>query len=40
MAHQLQGLNMSAHASTKLKVRKSLLETLDTAIGLDRIPMW
>ncbi|MGX5219676.1 MULTISPECIES: crotonase/enoyl-CoA hydratase family protein [Pseudomonas] len=35
-AQQLKKINMTAHKNTKLKVRKALLETLDTAIELDR----
>ncbi|SCW98956.1 MULTISPECIES: crotonase/enoyl-CoA hydratase family protein [unclassified Pseudomonas] len=35
-ARQLKKINMSAHKNTKLKVRKALLETLDTAILLDQ----
>lgn len=35
-AQRLQKLNMKAHALTKLKVRKTFLETLDQAIALDR----
>lgn len=35
-ARQLQKINMKAHKNTKLKVRKALLETLDTAILLDQ----
>ena len=37
MARQLQTLNMRAHAATKRKVRKDLLDTLDTAIALDNV---
>jgi len=40
MAEQLKKLTMNAHASTKLKVRKSLLETLDWAIEQDKTPLW
>ena len=40
VAEQLKGLNMTAHANTKLKVRKALLETLDASIELDRQPLW
>jgi len=40
MAEQMKKLNMTAHANTKLKARKALLETLDTAIELDKTPMW
>lgn len=36
-AQQLKKLNMNAHRKTKLKVRKSLLETLDAAIEEDRL---
>ena len=35
-ARQLKKINMSAHKNTKLKVRKALLETLDSAILLDQ----
>ncbi|WP_214509748.1 crotonase/enoyl-CoA hydratase family protein [Pseudomonas brassicacearum] len=35
-AGQLKKINMSAHKNTKLKVRKALLETLDSAILLDQ----
>ncbi|MDU9023780.1 crotonase/enoyl-CoA hydratase family protein [Pseudomonas corrugata] len=35
-ARQLQKINMKAHKNTKLKVRKTLLEALDTAILLDQ----
>ncbi|UZE22191.1 crotonase/enoyl-CoA hydratase family protein [Pseudomonas sp. B21-056] len=35
-ARQLKKINMKAHKNTKLKVRKALLETLDTAILLDQ----
>ncbi|MDO7898367.1 crotonase/enoyl-CoA hydratase family protein [Pseudomonas citrulli] len=35
-ARQLKKLNMSAHKNTKLKVRKALLEALDSAILLDQ----
>ena len=36
MAQQLRQINLQAHAATKLKVRKQLLETLDRAIELDK----
>jgi enoyl-CoA hydratase len=36
MAQQLKTINLQAHAATKLKVRKQLLETLDQAIELDK----
>ena len=36
MAQQLKQINLQAHAATKLKVRKQLLETLDRAIELDK----
>lgn len=36
MAQQLKKINLKAHAKTKLKVRKALLETLDKAIELDK----
>ena len=35
-ARQLKKINMSAHKNTKLKVRKALLDTLDSAILLDQ----
>jgi len=35
-ARQLKKINMSAHKNTKLKVRKSLLDTLDNAIIMDQ----
>ncbi|RJG13434.1 crotonase/enoyl-CoA hydratase family protein [Pseudomonas cavernicola] len=35
-AQQLKKINMTAHKNTKLKVRKTLLETLDRAIELDQ----
>ncbi|UVE16217.1 crotonase/enoyl-CoA hydratase family protein [Pseudomonas sp. LS44] len=35
-AQQLKKINMIAHRNTKLKVRKALLEALDTSIELDR----
>jgi enoyl-CoA hydratase len=35
-ALQLQKLHMGAHKGTKLKVRQQLLDTLDTAIALDK----
>jgi enoyl-CoA hydratase len=35
-ARRLKTLNMNAHRNTKLKVRKALLDTLDTAIEQDR----
>lgn len=35
-ARQLKKINMNAHKHTKLKVRKALLETLDSAILLDQ----
>lgn len=37
VAEQLKTLNMSAHKNTKLKVRKELLDTLDSAIAVDRL---
>jgi enoyl-CoA hydratase/carnithine racemase len=40
MAEQMKKLNMTAHANTKLKVRKAFLETLDAAIELDKQPLW
>ncbi|WP_213876451.1 crotonase/enoyl-CoA hydratase family protein [Pseudomonas sp. dw_358] len=36
MAAQLKKINMTAHRNTKLKVRKELLQALDTAIQLDQ----
>lgn len=40
MATQMKQINMKAHSNTKLKVRKDLLEELDTAIELDKtIPL-
>jgi enoyl-CoA hydratase len=36
VALQLKGLNLTAHAKTKLKVRKNLLESLDAAILIDQ----
>lgn len=35
-ARQLKKINMSAHKNTKLKVRKALLDALDSAILLDQ----
>jgi enoyl-CoA hydratase len=35
-ARQLQKINMTAHKNTKLKVRKALLDALDSAILLDQ----
>jgi enoyl-CoA hydratase len=35
-ARQLKKINMTAHKNTKLKVRKALLEALDSAIMLDQ----
>lgn len=35
-AQQLKKINMTAHRTTKLKVRQALLETLDKAIELDK----
>ena len=37
MAQQLKTLNLKAHAKTKLKVRKALLDTLDQAIEQDKL---
>ena len=37
MAQQLKTINLKAHAKTKLKVRKALLDTLDQAIELDKV---
>jgi enoyl-CoA hydratase len=39
-ADRMKKLNMTAHAATKLKVRKALLETLDQAIEADKTPLW
>lgn len=36
MAQQLKKINLKAHAKTKLKARKALLETLDKSIELDK----
>jgi enoyl-CoA hydratase len=40
MAEQLTKINLSAHANTKVKARKELLDTLDAAIELDKTPIW
>ena len=40
MAEQLKKINLTAHANTKLKARKALLDTLDAAIELDKQPLW
>lgn len=37
MAVGLKGINMTAHAATKVKARSAFLETLDAAIELDKI---
>jgi enoyl-CoA hydratase len=37
MAEQMKRLNMTAHANTKVKARKSFLETLDWAIEEDKL---
>jgi len=37
MAQHFKKIHMKAHAKTKLKVRKTLLETLDAAIELDKV---
>ncbi len=37
VAKQLQTIDMHAHAATKRKVRKDLLDTLDAAIELDKL---
>ena len=37
VAQQFKQLNMGAHKNTKRKVRKALLETLDTAIETDKV---
>lgn len=39
-AEQMKKINMTAHANTKLKVRKVFLETLDESIELDKKPLW
>lgn len=39
-ATAMKKLNMAAHAATKLKVRRALLETLDGAIEADKTPLW
>lgn len=36
MADQMKKLNLKAHAATKLKARKALLETLDASIEADK----
>ena len=36
MAEQLKKINLKAHANTKLKVRKTLLQALDQAIEIDK----
>lgn len=40
MAEQLTKINLTAHANTKVKARKELLDTLDAAIELDKTPIW
>jgi enoyl-CoA hydratase len=40
MAEQLAKVNLTAHANTKVKARKGLLDTLDAAIEMDRTPIW
>ena len=35
-ARQLKKINMTAHKNTKLKVRKGLLDALDSAIAQDQ----
>ncbi|MDP3847323.1 MAG: crotonase/enoyl-CoA hydratase family protein [Pseudomonas sp.] len=37
VAQQMKKVNMTAHRNTKLKVRKTLLETLDAAIESDKL---
>lgn len=37
MAQQLKTINMRAHGATKLKARKTLLDTLDRAIEIDKV---
>jgi enoyl-CoA hydratase len=39
VAQQMKKINMTAHRNTKLKVRKTLLETLDQAVELDKVHM-
>jgi enoyl-CoA hydratase len=39
VAQQMKKINMTAHRNTKLKVRKTLLETLDQAVELDKVSM-
>jgi enoyl-CoA hydratase len=36
MAEQMKKLNMTAHAATKVKARRALLDSLDAAIEMDR----
>ncbi len=40
VAEQMKKLNLTAHANTKVKARKALLETLDESIELDKKPLW
>lgn len=40
VAQDMKRLNMAAHAKTKVKLRASLLQTLDAAIEADKQPMW
>jgi enoyl-CoA hydratase len=40
VAQDMKRLNMAAHAKTKVKMRASLLQTLDAAIEADKQPMW
>jgi enoyl-CoA hydratase len=37
IAQEFKKLNMKAHADTKLKVRKGLLDALDAAIATDKL---
>jgi enoyl-CoA hydratase len=39
-AEQMKKLKMAAHAATKLKARRSLLEALDEGIEADKTPLW
>ena len=40
VAEDMKRLNMTAHAKTKVKMRASLLQTLDDAIEADKTPLW
>ena len=37
VAQRLKKINMTAHKNTKLKARKALLDTLDSALERDKI---